>query len=150
MKGPGTVPEKMKSAVERTSNEIICYAANDMEFTPDSLKEAVSCLDKWSLVSFNTGILIPDKGNICEHFIIKRSFIPAIGGEIFDTRLTHVGVDNLLWAKASKLGEAGRCETAIVKHHHFSRGGKMDEVYEKGWKNKDQDRAKLKQLLKTV
>ena len=150
IEGNSTVPEKMAMGLDKSSGTIICYAANDIEFTPYSLYEAVSLTDKYGLVAFNTGGLLPDLGNICEHFIIRKDFIDTIGGQIFDTKFTHIGVDNLLWAKANKLKQAIRCEKAIVHHYHFSRGGVMDEVYEKGWRNMESDRNKLKKLLQEI
>jgi len=149
--GPETVPEKLKWGVENSNEDIICYAANDMEFEPDSIKEAVRCMERTGkrLVAFNSGIVYPDEGNICEHFIINRSLIPLIGGEIFCTRMRHCGVDNLLWAKCMKLNEAIRCETAVIKHRHFTKadGMKYDEVYKKGWKHVEDDRKILAEEL---
>lgn len=148
IEGPETVPQKMASGFKAADGDIICYAANDMEFTPNSLLRAVEMSKNFGLVAFNTGELLPDEGNICEHFIIRRDFVQdSLNNIIFDTRLKHCGVDNLLWAQAKKRKQAARCENAIVKHYHFSRGGKMDEVYEKGWKHVDQDRANLRKIM---
>lgn len=146
--GDGTVPRKVKLGVRHTTGEWICYAANDVEFTPDSLILAI--LEDKKLVAFNTGKLYPDEGNACEHFIIKRDFINDIDGEIFDTEFNHIGVDNLLWAKAKILGEAVRCEDAIVKHYHFTQGAEMDAVYKKGWEHMDKDRELLNKKLKQL
>lgn len=152
-----TVPEKVKIAVAASDGDIICYAANDMEFTPWSLYRAVQMTDRYSLIAFNSADgLVPYEDetknlgismDICEHFIIKRNFIQEIGGEIFDTRLKHVGVDSLLWAKASELDQAAVCKDAIINHYHFSRGAEFDDVYKKGWANVKADRAMLKELL---
>ena len=143
-----TVPVKVKKMVSTTYGDIIVYASNDVEFAPDSLINAVNLTTDFSLIAFNTGVLLADNGNICEHFLIKRNFIKQIDFEIFDTEFHHCGVDNLLWAKASKLGQATRCETAVVHHYHFSReGGKNDQVYQKGWQNVESDRALLKEKL---
>ena len=142
------VPFRMKEGVESTTGEVIVFAANDIEFTPDSLILAVLNTKKKGLVAFNTGEVGFDKGNICEHFAIRRDMLPRIGGEVFDTRFHHCGVDNLLWAKCEKLGEAMRDENAIVKHFHFSTGkSKMDEVYTLGWEKYEEDRQLLAQEL---
>lgn len=147
--GERTVPEKVKLGVEKTKGDYICYAANDMTFDKECLRNAIEFSYKTNkaLVSFNEGPLIPDRGNICTHFIIKRDFIPFIGGEIFDTRLTHAGVDNLLWSRAEKHNQAIWCENAKITHNHFSKTGQYDEVYAKGWRNVEEDRNKLKELL---
>lgn len=152
VKGDETVPEKIKRGVEKTTGDYIVFAANDMTFEPYALKNAVEASIKNSkaLVSFNEGAVFPDKGNICTHFIIKRDFIPFIGGEIFSTELTHVGVDNLLWAKASKQDQAMWCESAKISHKHFSKVYQFDEVYSKGWINASEDRKKLEDLLTKV
>lgn len=142
------VPLTLHKGVARSTGEIIVYAANDMQFLPDSLTVAVlhSLYYNKKLVAFNSGELTADEGNICEHFLIWRDFIPEIGGEIFDTEFNHVGVDNLLWAKAKRLGQADRCEEAQIYHRHWSRGGKMDEVYKLAW---DPDSVKRdRELLK--
>lgn len=147
IKGEKTVPEKVKEGLELASGEYIVYAADDCEFTPNSL--IIAILEDKDLVSFNTGKLYDDYGNICEHFIIKKEFISKIGGEIFDTEFHHIGVDNLLWAKANKYGTVKYCEEAIVHHYHFTRGGQMDKTYEKGWDKQflEKDRELLKNKL---
>lgn len=146
-----TVPKKVKRMAESSKAEYIVFAANDTEFTPDSLRNIIPMAKQYGLVAFNTGKVLPDNGNICEHFIIRRSFIPNIGGEIFDTEFHHLGVDNLLWAKAEMLGEAKRCEEAVVIHHHFSNGGsEWDAVYQLGWEKRDEDRALLEKKLKEL
>ena len=83
------------------------------------------------------------KGNICEHFVIRKDIINNIGGEIFDTEFHHVGCDNLLWAKCEKIGESFHSEDAVVKHYHFSKGAEMDDTYKKGWESVEKDRALL-------
>ena len=127
------LPKRLKEGVEQSTGEFIVYAADDMEFTPDCLLEALKCAQEASLVTFNTGTLLEDEGNICEHFMIKKDFISEIGGEIFDTDFNHVGVDNLLWEKCKKLNQAKRCENAMIKHYHFSTIGENDEYYEASW-----------------
>lgn len=146
IEGNDSVPIKIKRGVEETSGKYIVYASNDIEFEPDSL---INALDSGKgLVAFNTGTILPDEGNICEHFIIRRDLIPLLGGEIFDTDFNHVGCDNLLWAKCKMLKEAERSDTAIVKHHHFSKGASFDKVYEKGWEKMAEDREKLEIKMK--
>ena len=61
--------------------------------------------------------------------------------------MNHAGVDNLLWARASKLGQASWCEGAKINHKHFSKGYPMDSTYLKGWSNVHKDREKLKEIL---
>lgn len=154
VEGDGTVPEKVRWAVDNSKGEIICYAANDMTFEPDTLKEAVDCMDRHAmgLVSFNSGPVYPDEGNICEHFIIRRDILPKIGGEVFYTKMKHCGVDNLLWAQCSKLGLAMRCDTARVTHNHFTKadGMKYDDVYRKGWQHAEDDRKILAEELAKI
>ncbi|MES2006892.1 MAG: capsular polysaccharide synthesis protein [Patescibacteria group bacterium] len=151
--GKETVPEKVDQAYLVSKSEYIVYAADDTEFTPDSLRNAVLLAQKgYDLVAFNTqgekGIL-PDEGNICEHFLIKRDFVPKIGGEIFCTRMRHVGVDNLLWAKARRQNKAAWCKEAVVLHKHWSQGGQWDATYAKGWDTKsvEEDRKILAEEL---
>ena len=139
--GPGTVPVKVKTGVEQTTGEYIVYASNDIEFDRMSIFNAVK--EKAGLVAFNTGMILPDEGNICEHFMIQRSILPQIGGEIFDTEFNHVGCDNLLWAKCKKLGVAVRSNRAVVKHYHFSTGAPIDSIYERAYSKVEEDRALL-------
>lgn len=149
-KGEGTVPRKVAQMLEQADGEYICYAADDMEFTPNSLLIAVEESKQMGkgMVSFNAGAVYPDKGNICEHFIIRKDFIKEIGGEIFDTEFTHVGVDNLLWAQCDKLGQAYHSEKALINHYHFSKGAEFDATYKKAWESesvqKDRELLKLK------
>lgn len=145
------VPKRVEQGVNETNGDFICFASNDIEFTQNSLIIAVlqAILHNKRLVSFNTGELLPDNGNINEHFIIKRSLVSEIGG-IFDTDFNHVGVDNLLWAKCAKMDEAIRAKDAVVKHFHFSKGAEMDEVYKLGWEKVEQDRKLLEKKLKEL
>lgn len=147
-----TVPEKVADGVGKTSGAYIVYAANDTEFPPDSLKTAIlsSIMNKKRLVAFHSEDILPDEGNICAHFVIKRDLIAEIDGEVFDTGFTHVGVDNLLWAKCKKLGEAHHESTAVITHNHFSKGSEYDWVYKRGWENADRDRALLKLKLANI
>jgi len=134
--GDETVPEKVHKGYLESKGEYIVYASNDVEFTPNSIKEALLAANnlKKRIVAFNTGLVYPDNGNACEHFIIKRDLVPLIGGEIFDREFYHVGVDNLLRAKCIKMNEFCRCESAVVVHYHFSKGmAEFDKVYQKGW-----------------
>lgn len=150
--GEGTVPCKVKEMLEQATGEYIVYASDDMEFTPDSLYIAIKeSMDlKKSLVSFNSGPLLEDHGNICEHFLIKKSIINSIGGEIFDTEFHHVGVDNLLWAKCKKLGEAFHSKKANIRHYHFSKGAEYDKTYSTGWSKVKEDRLLLDKKLKEL
>jgi hypothetical protein len=81
--------------------------------------------------------------------MIRRDLVQTIG-EIFDTEFHHVGVDNLLWARCKKLGQAVRCEKAVVKHNHFSKGAPMDEVYKEGWSHVEEDRALLAKKMEAL
>lgn len=146
------VPKRVKEGVESSTGEFICFMADDTEFTPDSLQKAVTCsiLMNKALVAFNTGGLLPDEGNINTHFIIRRNFIPQIDGEIFDTDLQHLGVDNLLHAKAKKLGEFVYCERAVINHYHFTKGAEFDSTYEIAWSSVEADRKILDDKLKNI
>lgn len=149
IEGLDTVPTKVATGFAQSSGDYIVYAANDMEFTPLSLKKALTVAGKENkgLVAFNAGPVLPDGGNICEHFIISRSLVQQLGG-IFDTRFHHVGVDNLLWRKASNVSQAIRAEEAIIIHNHFSKqGGVYDEIYDKGWKMAERDRELLSRII---
>lgn len=147
--GDETVPEKVKDAIQYDDANYFCYAANDMTLEPNCLLIAIiqSILLNKGLVSFNEGPLLEDKGNICTHFIIKKQLIEKIGGEIFDTRFNHVGVDNLLWKKCLDINEAHYCAEAKIIHNHFSKGAEFDEVYKKGWDKVEEDRKILKELI---
>lgn len=144
-----TVPEKVRDMLTKTKGSHYVFASNDIEFEPDSLIQAVLTSKKEAkgLVALNTGPVAPDEGNICEHFLISQELVSKLGGEIFDTEFHHVGVDNLLWAKAKKEGQATRAEGARVKHNHFSKGAEFDHVYQRGWANAEKDRALLKAKL---
>ncbi len=149
--GEETVPIKVKKGFERSKGDVIVYAANDMEFTPKSLYEAVRLSRDFGLVAFNAGEVLPDRGNICEHFLITKKLATELG-EIFDTEFHHVGVDNLLWARAEKRQQSVRAEKAIIHHHHFSKreGEGWDLVYDKGWSETSEDRELLKNKLKSL
>ncbi len=147
-----TVPVKVNRMFAESTAPYVIYAADDIEFTPDALRNSLLFAEAgWGLVAFNTqgleGIL-PDQGNICEHFIIRRDFVPLLErGEIFSTDFHHVGCDNWLYAQARKLNSFAYCPTAVVHHYHFSKGAPMDDTYTQGWSKTDEDRAILKEKL---
>jgi len=147
-----TVPEKVKMGVERTRGEYVVYGANDMEFTPQSVKIAIlaSLIREKDLIAFHEFEVCPDKGNICTHFVIKRELIQLIGGEVFDTDFVHAGVDSLLYAKCEKLGEAWHEDRAKIIHHHFGLGADYDWVYQRGWKHCEADRKLLEKKLALI
>ena len=144
------VPKLVKQGVEKSNGQWVVFASNDIEFTPESINEALAVGDK-GYVAFNTGEVGPDEGNINEHFMIRKDIIEKIG-EVFDTDFYHVGVDNLLLAKMRKLGIFERAEKAIVNHYHFSKGAEMDEVYKLGWDEVkvEMDRALLEKKLEEL
>ena len=147
------VPIRMKEMFEQSTGDYIVFASNDTEFSSDSLMIAYLHMkkNKLDLCSFNTGEVSEDEGNINEHFMVKRNFVlEFLNGEIFDTEFNHVGVDNLLWAKAKTYGKAERCDKAKVNHYHFSKGqSQMDSTYQIGWENESvmKDRELLKKKL---
>lgn len=145
--GDETVPVKVKKGYEKSKSDLIVYGANDIEFTPNSLIIAVLDSKKKGLVAFDTGVR-NNHGYICEHFLIRRDLVEKIG-EIFDTDFHHVGVDDLLWKKCEKLGEA-MISKGFINHYHFSRIGsgiEKDEVIDKGYSKTDEDRELLKVKL---
>jgi glycosyltransferase involved in cell wall biosynthesis len=149
--GVGTVPKKVAKGLKKAKGSLIVYAANDIEFTPDSLILAVIESKNKGLVAFDTGVRNAE-GFINEHFLIRKDLIEKIGGEIFDTSFHHVGVDDLLWKKCDKLGET-TISKGKVHHYHFSRigsGVEKDYVIEKGWEKEAQDRTLLQAKLKEL
>ena len=139
------VAKRLNKLFKQSTGDLIVYGSNDIEFTPNCLIEVVKYNE--DLIAFNTGEVLPDEGNICEHFAIKRSYVETNDNKIFDEDFNHVGVDNLLWTKCkSKV----RADKAIIKHYHFSKGGQMDDIYELGWSEVEKDRELLKEKLKYV
>jgi tetratricopeptide (TPR) repeat protein len=153
IEGEATVPEKVEIGVRNMRGSHVIYAANDMEFDKNAFLIATQEIVKESkrLIAFSSGPLLPDKGNICEHFLISRGLVDKLEkGQIFSTDFHHVGCDNWLWAQADKMGEAFHSERAKVTHHHFSKGAEYDSVYAKGWGHVEQDRATLKSKLDSL
>ncbi|GAG25339.1 unnamed protein product, partial [marine sediment metagenome] len=144
------VPKLLKQGVEESTGEWAVFGSNDIEFTPESINEALK-VGEDGYVAFNTGQAPICTGNENEHFMIRRDIIEKIG-DVFDTDFWHVGVDNLLAAKMKKLGIFKIASNAIVKHYHFSRGAEMDEVYKLGWNAEkvNEDRVLLNKKLKEL
>jgi len=142
------VAKRLNSLFLKSKNKWIVYGSNDIEFTPDCLLEAVKETGQNNLIAFNTGELLPDKGNICEHFMINRDYVVLeLDGKIFDEDFNHIGVDNLLWARCQF---KTRAENAIIHHYHFSRGGKIDPIYELGWSEVENDRKILTKKMEEL
>ena len=149
--GPESVPEKVEIGLRQSKGDFVVFAANDMELAPDALEAAHKDSVEFNkaLVAFNGGALLPDEGNICEHFMIRKDFVKELeNGQIFSTDFHHVGCDNWLWAQAKRRNEAFRSERAKMTHHHFSKSrNAMDAVYKRGWDKVDQDRQTLRRKL---
>lgn len=144
IEGDETVPEKVKIGVQESNGHFVCFAASDVIFHSDDFIKAVIKSQKvgYELLIFNTGV------QECEHFMIKRSAIDSLSnGEIFDTRFHHVGCDNWLWHQMRSKGLAAIVENTKTIHNHFSRGGQMDALYEKGWYKAKEDRELLNNLI---
>jgi glycosyltransferase involved in cell wall biosynthesis len=149
--GDGTVPEKVARGYKEAKADLIVFAANDMTFAPDTLRIAVNKSKEFGLVAFHEEPY--REGNRCTHFLIRRDLVEKIGGEIFDTRYHHVGVDQLLWAKCDKLKEAYHCVDAKIIHYHFSNGNAgFDEINSVGWNKEkvEHDRNLLKKDLEIL
>ena len=141
------ISKRVNEGFRRSTGDYICFVADDTEFFIDTLNVAVaeSIENKKGLVALNTESKTNCKN---EHFLISRSLVERLGGEIFSEKFNHVGVDNLLWYKCEKLGEAMRSTNAKLKHYHFTNGGsKMDPTYELGWSKAKEDREILKKEL---
>lgn len=147
--GPDTVPTKVERAYNRSKGVVLVYMANDTEFDERCLYNAVLSSKDHGLVAFNEGEVLPDEGNICTHFLVRRDLVPRLeNGQIFSTGFYHVGCDNWLWAQAKKMGEAYRGEDCVITHRHFAKGeNDYDEVYDKGWVHAASDRLTLTKKL---
>ena len=142
-----TVPVKIDKWYKSTENEYICFLWSDCIIEENTLKIAIMesiTYNKW-LVAFNEWI--EDIENRCTHFIIKRDLISKIWWVIFDLRLNHVWVDNLLYLRASKINEFHYSYKATIQHNHFSKWNYFDLVYKKGWENVENDRKILNQII---
>ena len=148
--GDGTVPQKV-NRMARANQDTDCYvyAANDITFDPWCVYRAVWASKDHGLVAFNEGPVLPDAGNICTHFLITQELVNKLG-EIFSEKFAHCGCDNLLWAKAKKMGRAARCEDAKITHYHFSKGSPMDSIYQAGWSHVEEDRKTLAAELEAL
>lgn len=145
------VAKRLNEGFREGRGELVVYGSNDIEFDPWSLFNVLTYIHSFSLISFNTGQILDDKGNICEHFIIKRASVDNIlKGKIFDEEFNHVGVDNLLWKIMDNKKLAYRDQNSVIKHYHFSKGAKMDDVYELGWGKVNEDRELLAKKLKEI
>ena len=145
------LPKRLNEGFDKSTGELIVFASDDVEFTPDSVRLAVEAANEYDLVAFNTGIVLPDEGNINEHFLIRRDFVEKyLGGKIFDEEFNHVGTDNFLWAQGKKYGAVKRLDTAVLKHYHWTQGAPMDEIYKVGWGKAKEDREVLSRKLKEL
>jgi glycosyltransferase involved in cell wall biosynthesis len=146
------VAARVKEGYEKATGDYICFAADDIEFTQDSMILAVwdSITKDKRLVAFDTGVR-NKLGYICEHFIIKRSLVEEIG-EIFSTKLNHYCMDDLLWAKADRLNESMVSDGHII-HYHYSRIGSnipMDEINKLTLDKVEEDRRIFKEELEKL
>ena len=144
---------RLKEGTDRATGDWVVFASDDVEFTPDCLKNVLKGMkdNNKKYASFNTGDVYPDQGNINEHMIIHKDLIAGLPDKsIFDLRLNHIGTDNVLWARMKKIGQNYRCNEAILKHYHFTKpGGKMDDTYMLAWREDmvKKDRETMKKIM---
>ena len=148
--GDETVPEKMKLGLEKSKGSYIAYMADDTEFTPYALILNVfeSIKTGKGLVAFDTGVRNTE-GFINEHFLINKSLVPLIGGEIFDTDFRHFCCDDWLHFLCDKL-DTFMMGRGVVKHRHYSRIGsniKKDKLNLKAETFILEDRETLKRKI---
>jgi glycosyltransferase involved in cell wall biosynthesis len=146
------VPKRVKEGYAKSKGDYICYGSNDIEFTPDSMILAVwdAMSTGCRLVAFDTGVR-NTQGYICEHFIMKRSLVEDLG-EIFSEKLNHYCVDDLLWLKAEKTGDA-MVSKGFINHYHYSRigsGQKKDAINDLAIKSYEKDTKIYKEELKKL
>lgn len=150
------VPKMVNRMYKESTGELIVFAANDVEFEPDSIINAVLEFDNLNtnLVSFNSWPVYEDDGNINEHFMIRRTCVDSIlKGKIFDEDFHHCGCDNLLWSTVKKYSLdrwVVWCENAKIKHNHFTKTGVTDSIYDLAYSHAEEDRELLKIKLANI
>jgi hypothetical protein len=137
----------INSAWEEMQSEYFFAGADDLDFKPGWLEEAMKCMDETHRVIGTQDLHNPEvlAGEHATHYLIAGSYIKEKTGTIDQTypvlyEYDHNWTDREFIGTAKFRGEFKMCPTSVVEHLHFSFGlSHMDATYEKTRKHITED-----------
>jgi glycosyltransferase involved in cell wall biosynthesis len=137
----------INSAWEELQSDLFFCGADDLDFKPNWLEEAMKCLDEKHRVIGTQDLHNPEviAGEHATHYLIDGNYIRDLTGTIDQTypvlyEYDHNWTDREFIGTAKFRGEFKMCPTSVVEHLHFSFGlSRMDATYEKTRKHITED-----------
>lgn len=134
----------MNSAWEELQSDLFFCGADDLDFKPGWLEEALKCMEESGKRVIGTQDLHNPEviaGEHATHFLVAGSYIKDFTGTIDQTfpvlyEYDHNWTDREFILTAKKRDEFKMCTTSVVEHLHFTFGlSQMDATYEKSRKH---------------
>lgn len=120
----------------QSTGDYIVLAADDLEFTDGWLDEALKVMDTLpdggGLVGFNDDVW---NGNeLATHYLFSRQFIiDHMGGRLAWECYRHSFNDVETNERAKRANRYAWAEKAVVKHHHWTKGGREQDATDTRW-----------------
>jgi glycosyltransferase involved in cell wall biosynthesis len=131
-------PNIVENLINETDAKYVAYLGDDCEPRMGFLIHAFIECDGKNLVCFNDRVW---EGKIACHWFAPKDLRDKLGGFFFYRGYNHVGCDNELTDKATKLGLYKFSPTALVDHVHYiqnictdkNKVAEEDDTYKLGW-----------------
>lgn len=138
--GPGDYARKINYGIEITDEEWVFQAADDLDFHPGWLTEAVRVATRTSARLIGTqdlGNRLVKFGKHSTHSLVHRSYVEEQGtidgGGLLHEGYRHNFVDTEMVETAMHRREWAFAKPSVVEHlHPHWRKGEMDDTYELG------------------
>lgn len=148
----GSYARKINRGVMRTTEPLIFFGADDLEFLPRWFEEAKRWLRSGVEVVGVNDLLNRRRPFKATHFLVTREYAdcPTIDGERgpLCELYAHNFVDDEFVAVAKKRRAYVYAEGVKVKHHHPMGGAEDDETYRRGRSTFQHDRRIFKRRMK--
>jgi glycosyltransferase involved in cell wall biosynthesis len=134
----GGYATKINAGVRATSEPLVMLGADDLEFQPGWLTEALNAMtDGIEVVGLNDLIERPRRPTHATHFLLTRAAaeLPTIDGRPgpLCEAYHHSAVDDELIATATRRGMYAYADRAHVRHLHWMNGAAQDDdTYQRG------------------
>lgn len=146
--GRGTYASCINIAHKQTDEMFFFCGADDLNFHPRWLEEALSRMTQGIEVVGTNDLYNPDvlKGTHATHYLVRRTYIKKYSGVIDEPNTVlydydHNYTDTEFIETAKARGCFMSCPASIVEHLHWAWGkAQMDETYQKGNRNAQQDK----------
>lgn len=113
-------PKMVKTLVNRTRHDLVCFVGDDTIPQPDFLKNALKKMNEfdggWGLVGLNDGH--NEQTELATHWLGHKKLLPFLDGEFFCTEYKHCFCDNELTERSKIINRYVYAKDAVIEHDH--------------------------------